>query len=142
MTDRDDIIRNEMLKTIMESAAMKACDGFILRREQINAAIVSFVGQYDLYVAFWTDGTPVVRSLSMRDMMVGDVDDGNVRGNAVFVQDRATAIALHAACRAEDNRAPEPPSNSRLAALNTCKFGERKPAPPTTNVSKVSDYVS
>jgi hypothetical protein len=113
MTDRDDIICDAMLKMIMESAAMKARDGFILRHEQINEAVVSFVGQYDLYVAFWTDGD-AGRSLVIRatDKMVGDVDSGNVRGNAVFVQDRATAIALHAACRAEDNRAPAPPSIS------------------------------
>jgi hypothetical protein len=104
-TYRESVIRDEMLKMIRESAALKARDGFILTGEHITAAIVSFIGKHDLYVAFWDEGGST-RALAIRRSLK---ETGDLRGNAVFVQDRATAIALHAACRADDNCAPEPP---------------------------------
>jgi hypothetical protein len=104
---RDSVMRDEMMKMIRESAALKARDGFILSGEHINAALVAFIGQYDLYVAFWDEGGST-RALAIRRSLK-ETDD--LRGNAVFVQDRAAAIALHAACRADDNCAPEPPAD-------------------------------
>ena len=102
---RESIIRQEMMKMIRESARAKADTGLILRGEHINAALLAFIGQYDIYVAFWEEGGST-RALAIRRSLK---ETGDLRGNAVFVQDRAAAIALHAACRADDNCAPEPP---------------------------------
>jgi hypothetical protein len=101
---RESVIRDEMMKMIRESAALKARDSFILTGEHINAALVAFIGQYDLYVALW-DEKGSTRALAIRRSLN---ERGDLRGNAAFVQDRATAIALHAACRSDDNCAPEP----------------------------------
>jgi hypothetical protein len=117
--NRDDIIFGEITKLIHESALLKARDGFILRPENITAEFAAFVAKYDLYVAFWQDtayadlpgGTVRIevrsRALAIR-RSIKEHDD--LLGNAIVVQDRATAIKLHAACRASDNGAPEPPA--------------------------------
>jgi hypothetical protein len=102
---RDSVMRDEMMKMIRESAHWKASNGFVLGGEHINASLVAFIGRYDLYVAFWDDGGST-RALAIRRSLK---ETGDLRGNAVFVQDRATAIALHGACRADDNCAPAPP---------------------------------
>jgi hypothetical protein len=104
---REAVIRTEMMKIIRESARAKTDSGFVLSGAHINAALVAFIGQYDLYVAFWDEGGST-RTLAIRRSLK---ETGDLRGNAVVVQDRATAIALHAACRSDDNCAPEPPAN-------------------------------
>jgi hypothetical protein len=115
-TYRENVIRGEMMKMIRESAHWKASNGFILRGEHINAALVSFIGQYDLYLAFWRESERD-RSLVIR----ASVQEGkDIRGNAVFANDRTTAIALHAACRADDNCAPEPVADCGLQAARRC----------------------
>lgn len=103
MTDRDEIIRRETFETIRQSAHAKAD---VLKREDINAALVKFIGGYDLYVVFWADGE-VERALVIRASSA----EGDLRGNAALVEDSATAIALHAACRAGDNFAPVLPAS-------------------------------
>jgi hypothetical protein len=103
MNYRDKIIFNETVKMIRESAAGKP----ILAAEQITPALAAFVSQYDLYVVFWRDGGGE-RALVIRAPID---EDAEIRGNAACVQDRATALALHAACRADDNGAPEPPAD-------------------------------
>jgi hypothetical protein len=103
--DRDDIIWNEITKIIHESAASKARNGFVLKSENINAALAAFVAKYDLYLAFWNVGERALPLVIRRSLK----KDANLVGNAVFVQDRATALQLHAVCRASDNIAPEPP---------------------------------
>jgi hypothetical protein len=104
---RDSVMRDEIMKMIRESAALKARDGFILTGEHITPALVSFIGKHDLYVAFWEEEGST-RALAIRRSLK---ETGDLRGNAAFVQDRAAAIALHGACRADDNCAPEPPGD-------------------------------
>jgi hypothetical protein len=118
MTDRDRIFLSEMMKLIYESARAKANGGLVLAPEQINNALVAFIAGYDMYVAYWGDET-ASRALVIRRSLK---EEGDLRGNAVWVRDRATAIALHAACRAGDNVAPEPPEDDgRLFAMGGTK---------------------
>jgi hypothetical protein len=100
----DNVIRTEMMKMIRESARAKADSGFVLsgahqrRARRIHRSIRCL---------FWGDGNER-RSLAIK---WSDRETGYLSGNAAFVEDRATAIALHAACRADDNCAPEPPAD-------------------------------
>jgi hypothetical protein len=96
---------NAIFETIRESALLKLKGGLALKKDQIDNNLVAWVARYDLFVAFWKeDGND--HPLVIRAPLDLDRD---LHGNAVYVDDRATALALYAACRADDNGAPPPP---------------------------------
>ncbi|MCP1841295.1 hypothetical protein ACVIHI_005784 [Bradyrhizobium sp. USDA 4524] len=100
--DRDEIVFGQMLSMIRESADAKRSRPLTL--DDINPALVNFIGSYDSYVVFWNEGD-VERRLVIH---WSNKDDGtHFRGNAAFVQDHLAALALRIACRSDDNIAPE-----------------------------------
>ncbi|MCC8937424.1 hypothetical protein H8A99_13310 [Bradyrhizobium sp. Arg68] len=101
MADDQTIILTETIALIRESALAK---DVILKQENINNALVQFIGSYDLYVVFWAEDDAECRLV----VRWPGVDGCDLRGNAALIEDRQTAIALHAACLAEDNFAPLP----------------------------------
>lgn len=102
MSHRDEILRDEFLGMIWESALAK--NGFVLTIEHINPEFVEFVRRYDQYVALW-NGAKGVCSLIIR---YSTRDSEFFRGNTIVVRDRETALALYEACRADDNSAQDP----------------------------------
>ncbi|MGY4476340.1 hypothetical protein [Bradyrhizobium sp. USDA 3364] len=103
MTDRDEIIRRELFALIHDSATTKRDGGLVLTLDNINPALIEFVRGHDIYVVFWSEGGadhPLLIRQSTKD-------HGGLRGNAAFVKDYATALALRVACQSDDNVAPD-----------------------------------
>ncbi|WOH70671.1 hypothetical protein RX330_20455 [Bradyrhizobium sp. NDS-1] len=103
----------DLALAICSAAVEKAAAGLILLRDDVTADLAAFVATYDFYVAAWPQGD-ALRFLVIRYAMKEGED---FRGNAAFVQDRATAIALHEACRANDNIAPAVADADAMVAL-------------------------
>ncbi|MCA1399356.1 hypothetical protein [Bradyrhizobium sp. BRP56] len=121
MTNRDQIIQDDLLEMMRESASTKRA--YLLTVADINSALVRFIEGHDAYAVFWTEGG-VERRLIIR--WTSRQDDAPWRGNAAFVQDHATALMLRVACRADDNIAPDIVSMFDMTPEMVAYFEERE----------------
>jgi hypothetical protein len=106
---RDDIVREELEKTILQSALMKEEAGEILHLDQVNQQIVEFLARYDWVWCFWREprnqsglGASIVRDLRGEEK-------SSWRCQSLMCADRETALKMHGLCGGPDNRAPEFP---------------------------------
>ena len=100
---RDEIVRGEMIKLMIESAVGK---GKFMTSADIDMepAAADIMRQWDWVLALWPDGEKT-GALLIRDTG----KEGSLRGNSIPCDNKATALKLHALCRAPDNQASELP---------------------------------
>jgi hypothetical protein len=102
---RDDIVREELEKTIYESASIKLRQGNVLQQHHDLDEAANFLRRYDWVWCFWPEprnqsriGASIVRDVKK--------EKGGMRCQSIVAFDRETAAKLYELCRGPDNHAP------------------------------------